>query len=99
MRCPICGNSYFSDFLKYPAYKVCLVCNLCCQENFPEKVWEGPEENNGKGPGQGHQMSQDEMNVNINLASALFQMFLPMRYNVHLSLPESVKNLSAYFTD
>lgn len=77
MKCPICGYSFFSDFLKCPAYKVCLICNLYCQETMPEKVYEGPEENNGKGPGAGHQMSNEEKNVNINLANALYNMFLP----------------------
>lgn len=77
MKCPICGNSYFSDFLKYPAYKVCLTCNFCCQETFPEKAWEGPEENNGKGPGTGHEMSDEEKSINTNLANSLYQMYLP----------------------
>jgi len=44
---------------------------------MPEKVYEGPEENDGKGPGAGHLMPNDEKNVNINLANALYNMFLP----------------------
>lgn len=77
MRCPICGNSYFSDFLKYPAYKVCLSCNFYYQEVAPSKTFEGHEENEGKGPGAGHLMSDDEKTINKNLAHALYQMFLP----------------------
>ena len=76
MKCPICGSAYFTEFKKYPAYKVCLVCNLHCQETLPEKVYEGPGEN-GVGPGSGHLMSDDEKKININLANALHQMFLP----------------------
>jgi len=76
MKCPICGSAYFTEFKKYPAYKVCLVCNLYCQETLPGKVYEGPGEN-GVGPGSGHLMSDDEKSININLANALHQMFLP----------------------
>lgn len=77
MKCPICRNDFFADFSKCPAYKVCLACNFYFQKELPEKVYEGPDENEGRGPGRGHEMSNDEKNVNINLAYALYNMFLP----------------------
>jgi len=77
MKCPICKSSHISDFLDFNTYKVCLSCNVYFQYPFPEKVYEGPDENNGRGPGTGHFMSDHDKEINRNLANSLYEMFYP----------------------
>lgn len=77
MKCPICKNSFISDFSDYNIYKVCLNCNLYFQETLPPKIFEGPDENEGKGPSTGHLMSDHEKEINTNLANSLYKMFYP----------------------
>lgn len=77
MNCPICRSTYISVFSDFKVYKVCLNCNLYFQDPLPEKVYEGPNENEGKGPGTGNLMSENEKEINANLARALYRLFYP----------------------
>lgn len=77
--CPVCGGASFIDFPKYPAYKICRGCFLHQQIPIPEKVYEGPEENFGQGPGTGHLMSEKDREKNKGLANTLYKMFRPER--------------------
>jgi len=77
MNCPICKSFYISDFPDYDTYKVCLNCNLYLQDPLPPKIFEGPGENEGRGPDTGHLMSDHDKEINTNLARALYQMFYP----------------------
>ncbi len=77
MTCKICKSNLSYTFDKFPAYKFCPCCNLYFQEEFPPKIFEGPDENNGHGPGTGHLMSEDEKEINKNFANVLYDMFIP----------------------
>ena len=63
MGCPICKKTDFYTTI-IPPYKTCLGCNLSYQDPLPPKIFEGPEENQGKGPGSGHLMSNEEKSIN-----------------------------------
>jgi hypothetical protein len=77
LTCPICHGTKFLPFSKNFAYKICQQCSFHRQERLPEKVYEGPEENFGQGPGTGHLMSEEDKNKNKALAEALYDMFHP----------------------
>ena len=77
MICPVCKGTDFVPFDKYPAYLVCQGCGLYSQENPSDKVYEGPEENYGQGPGTGHLMSDDDKSKNKLLADDLYISFHP----------------------
>jgi len=76
MGCPICKKTDFYTTI-IPPYKTCLGCNLSYQDPLPPKIFEGPEENQGKGPGSGHLMSNEEKSINEKLTESLYNSFHP----------------------
>ena len=77
MPCIICNNKTSFPYAPYNAYNFCPYCNFYFQEELPIKVLEGPDENEGRGPGTGNYMSEKEKEVNRNLAHALYDLFIP----------------------
>ena len=77
MPCVICNNKISFPYLPFSSYNFCPYCNFYFQKELPPKILEGPDENNGLGPGTGHLMSDQEKEINKNLANALYGMFVP----------------------
>lgn len=77
MACKLCNHGTALPYIKYSNYNFCPFCNFYFQKELPPKLFEGPNENNGKGPGTGHLMSSDEKEINKNLANALYDIIIP----------------------
>lgn len=77
MQCKLCGHTTSFPYFLFPSYDFCPYCNLYFQKEPLKKVLEGPDENGGCGPGTGHFMSDEDKEINKNLAHALYDMFIP----------------------